>query len=179
MTSVAEIQQAILELPENDYEELRRWLDELDWERWDRQIDDDEESGRVDRLLPSSQDMMPDFFTPASHFLLDDLLTDVFEYDGVASAGPQSPRSETPIGSVGPIGPVVHRITGRFRRLFGDLSPQIQRAGRESFDLLKSDPRGLAGKPLAGFCTTPSRRITVVYGVIVYAIRFKNPSLHR
>ena len=40
-------------------------------------------------------------------------------------------------------------------------------------------PRGLAGKPLAGFCTTPSRRITVVHGVIVYVIRFKNPSLHR
>ena len=40
-------------------------------------------------------------------------------------------------------------------------------------------PRGLAGKPSAGFCTTPSRRITVVYGVIVYAIRFKTPSLHR
>ena len=42
-----------------------------------------------------------------------------------------------------------------------------------------STPRGLAGKPLAGFCTTPSRRITVVYGVISYAIRFKTPSLHR
>ena len=39
--------------------------------------------------------------------------------------------------------------------------------------------RGLAGKLLAGFCTTASRRITVVYGVIVYAIRFKPPSLHR
>ena len=39
--------------------------------------------------------------------------------------------------------------------------------------------RGLAGKPLAGFRTMPSRRITVVYGVIVYAIRFKTPSLHR
>ena len=39
--------------------------------------------------------------------------------------------------------------------------------------------RGLAGKPLAGFCTTPNGRITVVYGVIVYVIRFKNPSLHR
>ena len=39
--------------------------------------------------------------------------------------------------------------------------------------------RGLAGKPLAEFCTTPSRRIAVVYGVIVYAIRFKTPSLHR
>ena len=42
-----------------------------------------------------------------------------------------------------------------------------------------SPPRGLAGKPLAGFCTTPSRRITAVFGVIVYAIRFKTPSLHR
>ena len=39
--------------------------------------------------------------------------------------------------------------------------------------------RGLAGKPLAGFLTTPIRRITVPYGVIVYAIRFDNPSLHR
>ena len=39
--------------------------------------------------------------------------------------------------------------------------------------------RGLAGKPLAGFCTTPSRRITVVYGVIAYVIRFETPSLHR
>ena len=29
---------------------------------------------------------------------------------------------------------------------------------------------GLAGKPLAWFCTTPSRRITVVYGVMVFVI---------
>ena len=43
----------------------------------------------------------------------------------------------------------------------------------------RCNTRGLAGKPSAGFCTTPSRRITVVYGVIVYAIRFKTPSLHR
>ena len=43
----------------------------------------------------------------------------------------------------------------------------------------RCNTRGLSGKPLAGFCTTPSRRITVVYGVIVYAIRFKTPSLHR
>ena len=39
--------------------------------------------------------------------------------------------------------------------------------------------RGLAGKPLAGFCTTPSRRITVVYGVMVHAIRSNNFLLHR
>ena len=44
---------------------------------------------------------------------------------------------------------------------------------------IRQSARGLAGKPSAGFCTAPSRRITVVYGVIVYAIRFKTPSLHR
>ena len=59
-------------------------------------------------------------------------------------------------------------ITGSVR----DLAMLVHRAA-------VPPPRGLAGKPLAGFCTTPSRRITVVYGVIVYAIRFKNPSLHR
>ena len=40
-------------------------------------------------------------------------------------------------------------------------------------------PRSLAGKPLAGFRTTTGRRITVVYGMIVYAIRFNNPPLRR
>ena len=54
-----------------------------------------------------------------------------------------------------------------------DLPERVVRCG------IWLSPRGLAGKPLAGFYTTPSRRITVVYGVIVYAIRFKNPSLHR
>ena len=28
-------------------------------------------------------------------------------------------------------------------------------------------PRGLAGKPLAGFRATPSRRITVLYGMVM------------
>ena len=40
-------------------------------------------------------------------------------------------------------------------------------------------PRGLAGKPLAGFRATPDRRIIVLCGMIVYVIRFKNPPLHR
>ena len=39
-------------------------------------------------------------------------------------------------------------------------------------------PRSLAGKPLAGFRATPSRRIPVLYGMVVYAIRFKNQLLH-
>ena len=40
-------------------------------------------------------------------------------------------------------------------------------------------PRSLAGKPLAGFRATPSRRIPVLYGIVVYAIRFNNQLLHR
>ena len=40
-------------------------------------------------------------------------------------------------------------------------------------------PRSLAGKPLAGFRATPSRRNPVLYGMVVYGIRFRNPLLHR
>ena len=41
------------------------------------------------------------------------------------------------------------------------------------------EPRSLAGKPLAGFRATPSRLITVLYGMTVYVIRINNPLLHR
>ena len=41
------------------------------------------------------------------------------------------------------------------------------------------DTRSLAGKPLAGFRATPSRRIPVLYGMVVYVIRFNNQLFHR
>jgi hypothetical protein len=50
MTSVTEIKQAILELPEANYAELRRWFSELDWEKWDREIEEDAAAGRLDFL---------------------------------------------------------------------------------------------------------------------------------
>ena len=40
-------------------------------------------------------------------------------------------------------------------------------------------PRSLAGKSLAGFRTTQSTRITVLYDMIMYEMRFTNPLLHR
>ena len=43
----------------------------------------------------------------------------------------------------------------------------------------RTQARGLAGKPLAGFRATPGRRIPVLYGMVVYAIRSKNQLLHR
>lgn len=50
MTSVAEIQQAILNLTAAEYAELMEWLDELEEDPWDRQIEEDVKAGRLDAL---------------------------------------------------------------------------------------------------------------------------------
>ncbi len=50
MQTVEEIQQAIEALPEEDYERIRQWLAEADWDDWDRQIAADSEAGRLDFL---------------------------------------------------------------------------------------------------------------------------------
>ena len=54
--------------------------------------------------------------------------------------------------------------------------PTVKRARRLH---VQDQPRGLAGKPLAGFCATPSRRIPVLCGIVVYVLRFMNQLLHR
>ena len=51
MSNVTEIQQAILSLTEADYLQLRHWFNELDWEKWDRQIEADSKSGKLDFLI--------------------------------------------------------------------------------------------------------------------------------
>ena len=50
MMSVLEIKQAILTLDESDYRELMQWMNKLDWERWDAQIEADSKSGKLDFL---------------------------------------------------------------------------------------------------------------------------------
>ena len=50
MTSVAEIKQAILNLAATGYAELMKWLDELEEDPWDRQIEQDVKAGRLDFL---------------------------------------------------------------------------------------------------------------------------------
>ena len=50
MTTIAEIQQAITGLPKSDYAQLMRWLQEYDWEEWDREIEADVEEGKLDFL---------------------------------------------------------------------------------------------------------------------------------
>jgi hypothetical protein len=51
MTRVEEIQSAIESLSLEEYAQLRQWFSEKDWERWDRQIEKDAESGKLDFLI--------------------------------------------------------------------------------------------------------------------------------
>ena len=50
MPTVAEIQHAILNLPRVEYAEIVEWLHELEEEEWDRKIEADAKTGRLDAL---------------------------------------------------------------------------------------------------------------------------------
>lgn len=56
MTTVPEIQQAILDLAENDYDELMRWISDLDWDRWDAEIEADAKAGKLDFLIEEARE---------------------------------------------------------------------------------------------------------------------------
>jgi hypothetical protein len=49
--NVNAIKKAIESLPEEDYGQLRRWFADKDWEKWDTQIEEDSNSGKLDFLL--------------------------------------------------------------------------------------------------------------------------------
>ena len=50
MSRVEEIEKAIDALPEEEYIQLRKWFSEKDWQKWDRQIEADSQSGKLDFL---------------------------------------------------------------------------------------------------------------------------------
>ena len=56
MLKVAKIKTAIEELPEKDFVQLRQWFSEKDWQKWDRQIEVDSESGKLDFLIEEALD---------------------------------------------------------------------------------------------------------------------------
>lgn len=51
MSSVEEIKSAIASLSQEDYERLRDWLSERDWEKWDEEIEKDSSAGKLDFLV--------------------------------------------------------------------------------------------------------------------------------
>lgn len=62
MSSITKVQQAILSLPEANYLQLRHWFNELDWEKWDRQIEADSESGKLDFLIAEAREIGDEAF---------------------------------------------------------------------------------------------------------------------
>ncbi len=51
MTTVKEIQAAIQSLSPDEFTYLRKWMIELDWEQWDKEIEEDSYSGKLDFLI--------------------------------------------------------------------------------------------------------------------------------
>lgn len=56
MSTFAEIQQAIIALPESEFIQLREWFSELDWQRWNEQIEADAEDGKLDFLVDQAME---------------------------------------------------------------------------------------------------------------------------
>jgi len=51
MRKLEELEMAIASLSEEEYREFRRWFLEKDWEKWDRQIEEDSKAGQLDFLV--------------------------------------------------------------------------------------------------------------------------------
>ena len=51
MSRVELIQSSILSLSPEEYAQLRQWFVERDWEQWDKQIEEDSASGKLDFLI--------------------------------------------------------------------------------------------------------------------------------
>jgi hypothetical protein len=51
MTTVKEIEHAIEQLPSDQFSQIRDWIVERDWEKWDEQIENDSEAGALDFLI--------------------------------------------------------------------------------------------------------------------------------
>jgi hypothetical protein len=51
VSSVEEIQSAIVSLAPEEYARLRAWFIERDWEQWDQQIAADAHAGKLDFLI--------------------------------------------------------------------------------------------------------------------------------
>jgi hypothetical protein len=56
MSKIDELKAEIERLPSEEFAELFRWLSEKDWEKWDKQITADSQSGRLDFLIREARE---------------------------------------------------------------------------------------------------------------------------
>jgi hypothetical protein len=47
MLKVHELEKAVTSLPQSDYAEFRQWFLQSDWEKWDREIEEDAAVGKL------------------------------------------------------------------------------------------------------------------------------------
>ena len=59
MTRLEALEDEITKLSAAEFAELRDWLLERDWEEWDRQIERDSDSGKLDRLFEQTVSAYP------------------------------------------------------------------------------------------------------------------------
>ena len=55
MTTVAEIQEAVQSLPEDQFDQFSSWFDSYEEEHWDRQIERDQETGPLRDLMEKAR----------------------------------------------------------------------------------------------------------------------------
>ena len=55
MSKVEELQNQIRQLSPEEHEQLRNWFWDLDWIKWDAQIEADVKSGKLDELVATSR----------------------------------------------------------------------------------------------------------------------------
>ena len=55
MTTIAEIQEAVRSLPEKELAAFSSWFDQYEEDRWDRQIERDQESGPLRSMMEKAR----------------------------------------------------------------------------------------------------------------------------
>ena len=50
MSTLEQIEAAILTLPSDDFEKLKKWFLDLDYQRWDKQLEQDVAEGKLEAL---------------------------------------------------------------------------------------------------------------------------------
>ena len=56
MRKVEHIEQQIRELSPGEFSELRAWVIEQDWAKWDAQIEADAKAGKLDKLIAEARE---------------------------------------------------------------------------------------------------------------------------
>lgn len=50
MSTLEQIEAAMLTLPADEFQRLKQWLSDVDYQRWDEQLEKDIEDGKLDAL---------------------------------------------------------------------------------------------------------------------------------